>query len=615
MMSRPRVRWLICVTRVVRVVFVYWARARVVSMSSYADAGRRDAHSYLYYVTLFSCVGIAYKRGWWCQWCNCVYRKPEEDDKETKMRKWRWLACDFCDAFTHYECEAKLAPSSALTGDTYACPKCRAGPKLPTFPRKETDKVKKANASATTTAAGRLLHKRPFLRVSAKPGSRVVGQVGPVEPLRPPKKRKLTILSEAALASASASTPATTSRAMKKAKIEPQLESMDDVPARVLAKQSSFATTPARAIARRKPPLQTSATTTSTLIKPRASKATGAIPVPAKPPSRGFSARAVIPSSTAMKPPRISLRPARPRAPKELAKATARRDDTVSRPPRASGSRRQRATSSGSRPRQPASAIAQPRRRSLVDSIGSLHAKFPVDIYETLYGSGSGKTVDDESSPGYRTRIEASMLQQRASKSPPSTMTMTTALRPAPIPQGDQGDTTSELKRLARAITQSLDPNFDQHTIYVNVCRLIHKLSQTRAYVTKEMIFEANLQNIIGGLLTSDDVRIRLAADSLLNIPSWREAICGTATPQRGTAATHATHLVGKPSGLHASASTAATTPAQQTPAAPILHDFHWNSATHLGVSSPEDATAEDAGDFLFHAVGEPHLRGDRRVR
>ena len=47
MMSRPRVRWLICVTRVVRVVFVYWARARVVSMSSYADAGRHDAHSYL----------------------------------------------------------------------------------------------------------------------------------------------------------------------------------------------------------------------------------------------------------------------------------------------------------------------------------------------------------------------------------------------------------------------------------------------------------------------------------------------------------------------------------------------------------------------------------------
>lgn len=31
MMSRPRVRWLICVTRVVRVVFVYWARARASS--------------------------------------------------------------------------------------------------------------------------------------------------------------------------------------------------------------------------------------------------------------------------------------------------------------------------------------------------------------------------------------------------------------------------------------------------------------------------------------------------------------------------------------------------------------------------------------------------------
>ena len=546
------------------------------------------------------------------------------------MRARRWLACDYCDAFTHYECEAKLAPPSVLTGDTYACPKCRAGPKLPKAPRAETMKVKKARETATM-ASGRFLHARPFLRVSAKPGGRVVGQVGPaVAPSSPPKKRKLTILSEAALASSSEPTT-------KKVKIEPKLASMDNVPARVLAKQSTFAKTLASAAERRKPLVHTTSqrsvagmpkisrattTTTTTVIKPRASRATAAIPVPSKPRPRGVSASAIIPS---MMTPRITLRPPRARAPKELAKATARHDASVRRPPRASGSRprasgagRSRATPSASRPRalsRSTTHVAAPQRRSLVDSIGSLHGKFPVDVYETLYGSGSGKTMDDESSPGYRTRMEASLLQHRASKSPPSTMTMTTALHVASTSDAEPG-VAGELKRIARAITQSLDPNFDQHTIYVNVCRLIHKLSQTRAYVTKEMICEANLQNIIGNLLTSDDVRIRLAADSLLNIPAWREAICGTAAPQRGgtSGAIHATHLVGKPSGLRASASTvAATTPAQQTPVAPILHDFNWNSAP-LGVSSPEDAVAEDAGDFLFHTAGEPHIRGDRRV-
>ena len=555
------------------------------------------------------------------------------------MRKCRWLACEFCDAFTHYECELKSGEPSALTGETYACPKCREGPKLPNVPKPVTSKVLKANQSAEKVK-GRLLHARPFLRVAAQPGGRVVGQVGPESPIPPLKKRKLGIV----LASA------VTLQSMKRAKQVSSentiaaTESIENLPARVLAKQpligASSRSMPARLNARslhkthadvsesdeetlrKVGPLKltpTKSRSTGIVIKPRSSKSS----VPAIPKRVSQGPEGVITHTTPAG--SRSIRPPRPRAPKELAKAMAHE---VQRP-RASGSRPR---PSGPRSRGPP---VEPRRRprSLVDSIGSLHAKFPIDMYETLYAPGSS-TKHEEVPSGYRARIEASLLQRRA-KSPKSLAG--TSRRQEPLARlrdvSDHGP-VGELKGLATAIVQSLDPNFDAHTIYINVCRLIHKLTLMRSYVTKEMICEANLHNVIGNLLTSDDVRIRLAADSLLNIPAWREAICGNGQPQRYMQGfvPHAvssppilpapTHLVGKPIGLRAvhtqaqasgeplpeiTGTAAATTPAQPVPANPMLTDYF-----HLG-NSPEEAPSDDA-DFLFHSVGEPHLRGDRRV-
>ena len=79
---------------------------------------------------------------------------------------------------------------------------------------------------------------------------------------------------------------------------------------------------------------------------------------------------------------------------------------------------------------------------------------------------------------------------------------------------------------MARQIVESVDPAFDAHTIHLNVCRLVHKLSDMRG-ITKKDIQKYKLDKIIGELLVNDDVRIRLAADGLLRIPAWRDAICG----------------------------------------------------------------------------------------
>jgi len=91
----------------------------------------------------------------------------------------------------------------------------------------------------------------------------------------------------------------------------------------------------------------------------------------------------------------------------------------------------------------------------------------------------------------------------------------------------------NELAAVAAQLIEAQSEAYDQYTVTINVCRLLNKLDMMRGYTTRDLIIKFNLHRIVGNLLINDDIRIRLAADKLLKVPSWREAICGNATPQR----------------------------------------------------------------------------------
>ena len=95
-----------------------------------------------------------------------------------------------------------------------------------------------------------------------------------------------------------------------------------------------------------------------------------------------------------------------------------------------------------------------------------------------------------------------------------------------------RAEESDQFQQIAAQIVEAVNPVFDTHTIYLNVVRLLHRLKNLTRPVTYDEIQKSNLKNIIEALLSSDDVRIRIEADSILKIPEWREIICGSATPQ-----------------------------------------------------------------------------------
>ena len=166
-------------------------------------------------VSLCNACGLLWKRGWFCVHCECVYRKDlleegkknKEEVKEEEM----WIGCEYCDNFSHFECERKAEDSKTILGmDAYACPECRmkavlacaaeeeGGDKgeekedvaLPKFcDIKDTETAKKTlgepRKTKTTNKGGgkstkktgmktvgkRCIHQRPFLRTPRGAGN------------------------------------------------------------------------------------------------------------------------------------------------------------------------------------------------------------------------------------------------------------------------------------------------------------------------------------------------------------------------------------------------------------------------------------------------------------
>lgn len=113
-------------------------------------------------VHLCNACGILYKRGWFCPWCTCVYRKSAE-------HKSPWLGCDYCDRWVHIQCEQENDQDIALEGEFYACPECRARP-LTCKPRSNTKSASNVSVGAGAHQLGkRVVHMRPFLRNPNKP--------------------------------------------------------------------------------------------------------------------------------------------------------------------------------------------------------------------------------------------------------------------------------------------------------------------------------------------------------------------------------------------------------------------------------------------------------------
>ena len=166
-------------------------------------------------MSLCNACGLLWKRGWFCVHCECVYRKDlleegkknKEEVKEEEM----WIGCEYCDNFSHFECERKAEDSKTILGmDAYACPECRmkavlacaaeeeGGDKgeekedvaLPKFcDIKDTETAKKTlgepRKTKTTNKGGgkstkktgmktvgkRCIHQRPFLRTPRGAGN------------------------------------------------------------------------------------------------------------------------------------------------------------------------------------------------------------------------------------------------------------------------------------------------------------------------------------------------------------------------------------------------------------------------------------------------------------
>jgi len=209
---------------------------------------------------------------------------------------------------------------------------------------------------------------------------------------------------------------------------------------------------------------------------------------------------------------------ARPRAPKEMAKETGR----------------EQAKSSGKRPRgRPPgsrSGTRPPQETSFVDRIQQPPPPQGVLFPEETGGmvgplSLLGTLPASEDSPPYARSFLGSPSAPYTARLKSLFPVFETTARPGVRSAPPKETKDTQLARMSRQILESVDPAFDAHTIRLNVCRLVHKLSDMRG-VTKRDIQKYKLDKIIGELLVNDDVRIRLAADGLLRIPAWREAVC-----------------------------------------------------------------------------------------
>jgi hypothetical protein len=123
-------------------------------------------------VCLCNACGLLWKRGWFCEHCLTVYRKDGKDQRQKEPSRCPWISCDYCDNFSHYECEKERgAGENVLEQKYYACPQCRLKESLGE-PREEMMTTNAKESSAVSSHAGmrmigkRVVFERPFLRES-----------------------------------------------------------------------------------------------------------------------------------------------------------------------------------------------------------------------------------------------------------------------------------------------------------------------------------------------------------------------------------------------------------------------------------------------------------------
>ena len=427
---------------------------------------------------------MVYKRGWWCAWCQVPYHR--ESEKETKA-SW-WIPCDFCFRFAHVRCEREN-DAKALSRKLYACPECRERKETPKQPMKQIGKVPRG--AETKEIDGHIVYKRPFDHNSSA--------------ARALEKRE---------ALCSMINP--TSRSG-----QCSLNDMKAPDTRSVSKMKNVVSV-------------------NKLIKKRV------VPEKRKPKSIGLAslvsaAEHSAPILNEKKPERkqtgwtnkldaslhMSLRP---RAPKELAKEWAGREQQDEAP------------SAGQAPRRLRSGVRKKKAPSLFDAridhdtLDYAHSGGVLFPWETggMVGplSQLGSLMGDVPKPRSSAPTSKSKRHRAPSRAHLSLSKSFGQQRLAATASLQVSEETA-LENIAQGIYKSLDPSFDKYTIHLNVCRLLHELTTNHANASIDLICKVGLNDLVRALLTSDDVIIRLSADALLRFPSWREAICGQSPTQQ----------------------------------------------------------------------------------
>ena len=424
----------------------------------------------------------------------------------------RWVPCEYCHRFTHYDCEKREAPE-ALEAERYACPTCRNLKKLPK-PAKEIDPPKSSEAQMID---GLLVVIRPYDRAPKK-----FDEVGEVKIVKKTAHRPSVSTKRPRSADGKSSRTARVLKSSSSEKEKKKLPLSSNAPRRAVSKS----------IRGGKPTGLASLAKVATRVLPERMVRSEAY-------KRAQAAEEAKEEELALSTRRSG------RAPKELAKAAGqdflhkpRHQSRPSQPVFRSGVRQQ-STVNESLYAEPfygqhgglgfAASMEARLVHNELSPQGVLYPEETGGMVGPLRTLGMGTKTPDQ--PFVR-RPPLAPKQQRGSPKVPDQLTSSTVKKSIRRESGGRAE-EHELMTVASQLIEAQCEAYDQYTVTINVCRLLNKLDVMRGYTTRDMIVKFNLHRIVGDLLMNDDIRIRLAADKLLKIPSWREAICGNATPQR----------------------------------------------------------------------------------
>jgi len=413
---------------------------------------------------LCDACGDAFDKGWFCNACQTAHRTSDASSK-------RWIACDYCENFTHFECES----GDCLRGELYACPVCRELHDLPEpiAPRAEA----------------------PRLAREERIGERFV--------VIKPYEREIS---------------------------EPTV-------AATLGALSNAATMPTRVM-----PLRTVRTMAYKEQKNEEEeksegfwkgRPTGPRPRAPKEVSRPHAPKEVFRPHAGAKPPHITLKASTRKKIQALSDFFGPNFEPVTEMTPVVPMRRVNCLYPGA---------TGPMRGPLA-MMGQLPKLQQEEMgrykYKT-FGAHATPTVRKVSTSWKRTRevieepVRTALKRTKRviEKSDVPRIQATSRRMRLEEEETPRMEDSDQFQQIAAQMVEAVNPVFDTHTIYLNVVRLLHRLKNLTRPVTYDEIQKSNLKNIIEALLSSDDVRIRIEADSILKIPEWREIICGSATPQ-----------------------------------------------------------------------------------